>query len=76
MDTDFRYILQPVEAAQEGFYFTSATSFTAILYVSARTTHIVSVLRLAVKVIRFIGKRINSSGWLWRASCRVSALLG
>lgn len=76
MDTDLRYISQPVEAAQEGFYFTSATSFTAILYVSARTTHIVSALRLVVKVIGFIGKWIKSSGWLWRASCRVSALLG
>lgn len=64
MDTDYRYILQPVEAAQEGFLFMSATSFTAILHVSARTTHIVLVLRLAVKVIGLIGKHIKSSCWL------------
>ncbi|TMS09421.1 hypothetical protein E3U43_002080 [Larimichthys crocea] len=52
-------------------YFTSASPFTAILYWSTRTTHIVSAPRFAVKVIGFIGKWINSSGWLWRASCRV-----
>ena len=52
-------------------YFMSASPFTAILYWSATTTHIVSAPRLAVKVIGFIGKWINSSGWLLGASCRV-----
>lgn len=33
-------------------YFTSASPFTAILYWSVRTTHIVSAPRLAVKVIK------------------------
>lgn len=57
-------------------YFASASPFTAVLFWCARTTHRVSAPRLAVKVIGFIGKWINSSGWLWMASCRVRPLLG